>query len=171
MGKQLTAKQTKDKDDQIEAGSIPKLAEILSMVADVNTTPQRRAILATKCLPQAAGWSQLRKSEYAGVCTHTWYNAERDPKFRKLCLDFVRDRLGTYLPELWQRYVQLALDGDRQALERIFQQLGVIDKPEKNDTNVTVVVSVEERQKLERARVANQRKGLESLGLFLPSDG
>lgn len=141
MSKPMTAKQIAAKAESME---LPELTDMLEMVAEVDTTPERRKILATKCLPQAAGWNQAQKVAYAGVCQKTWYNAERDPKFRQLCIDFVRDRLGVLGAELWATYVRLALDGDRQALERVLQQLGIIDKPEKNsiDVNLTGQISV-----------------------------
>lgn len=170
MTKRLTAQQIANR---AEAMRRPELTQMLLLVADVDTTPQRRKILATKCLPDAPAMSQAQKVEYAGVGRKTWYRAERDPRFTQLCVDFTRERMGTNAPEFWSRYAALALDGDRQALEHVLEQLGILDKPQlvrAGDTNIALTVTVEQKIKLEQQRAANQRVGLESLGYTLHTD-
>ncbi|KKL82089.1 hypothetical protein LCGC14_1988270 [marine sediment metagenome] len=163
----LTAQQIANR---AEAMVVPTLAEILPMVVSVKTTPERRKILATKCLPQAVLWNKRQKAAYAEVDEKTWYNAERSPKFLQLCVDFIKEQIGANAPELWSRYIELALDGDRQALERILQQTGVLDKPEKGDTNITLTLTIEQKIELQKKRESNQSRGLEALGYTLHTD-
>lgn len=154
MTKRLTAQQIAD---QAEAMKVPELAEILPVVAAVDTTPARRKILAVKLLPQAVTWSKKRKAAYARVGLRTWYNAEHDPGFKQLVVDFIKSHIGQDAPEIWTSYIFWAKAGDRYRQERILEQLGILDKPEKGgDTNIAITVTVEEREKLKR----EEEKGL-----------
>lgn len=141
MSKPMTAREIAAKAESMK---VPELSEIMPLVDGLDTTAERRRILATKCLPQTIGWTITRKAAYAEVTTKTWYNAEKSEKFRNLCIEFIQHRIGADLPELWATYIQLALGGDRQALERVFQQVGVLDKPDKGsiDVNLTGQISV-----------------------------
>ncbi len=167
MTKPLTAQQIAD---QAEDMVVPEISEILPIVAAVKTTPPRRRILATKCLPQAVGWSQLRKAKYAGVSPRTWYVAERDPKFRTLALEFVKSRFGDDVPEILAAYIKGAKDGDRVRQERILEQVGILDKPEKGGTNITLTLTIEQKIEFQKKRESNQSRGLEALGYTLHTD-
>ncbi len=156
--------------DIAECLDIPDITQMAQLTADVKLSPARRKILATKCLPQAAMWSRTKKAEYSGVTRKTWYLAERDPEFRKVSMEFVKERFGDDLPEILASYILLAKLGDRQAMERLLEQGGILDKPKAGDINVNVVVSMEERKKLEQTRITNQSRGLRNIGYALISD-
>ena len=157
--------------DHAETMVVPKLTEILPMVAGVKTTPERRKILATKCLPQAALWTKKRKAKYAGVCLKTWYNAECDPKFKQLAADFITAHIGEDVPEIWSSYVLWAKLGDRHRQERILQQLGILDKPEKGgDTNIGVTITIEEKEKIDREITVNRTQWMKAHGYTLDTD-
>ncbi len=167
MTKPLTAQQIADRAEDMV---VPELAAILPIVAGVDTTPARRKILAVKLLPQAAGWSKIRKAAYAGVGVRTWYNAEHDPAFRQLAVDFIKAHIGQDAPEIWTSYILWAKLGDRYRQERILEQLGILDKPEKGDTNISLTLTIEQKIELQKKRESNQSRGLEALGYTLHTD-
>lgn len=155
MAKQLTAKQIADLAISME---LPNLSDMLPMVAGLDLTPERRRILATKCLPQAATWNQTQKAAYAGVTTRTWYNAEKNAQFKQIACDFIKARIGEDIPEIWAVYVAGAKlpDGYRQA-ERILQQVGILEKDKSIVPNVTVNVAViEEKRKTSTETMLNR---------------
>lgn len=168
MAKRLTSRRIAI---QFESDEVPELARILPKTAHLTElTPAQQKILAVKSFDQVLDWPQWKKAEYAQVDPKTWYYAEHSPKFLKIADEFARKQIESKEVDLLAKYISLGLNGDRQVLERLLQQLGVLEKPEKNDTNVTVSVSVEERETLEQGRVSNQSRALESLGYTLHTD-
>ena len=171
MTKQLTAQQIAE---QAEAMVCPELSQILLLTADLKLTLAYRKVLAVKCLDRAAKWSQEQKARLAGISRKTWYRAERDPEFNRIATDFTKSQVGKDVPEIWAKYNEGAKSGGRPAqAERILQQIGILDKPQPvkaGDTNISLAVTVEQKQELERKRITNQRAGLESLGYTLHTD-
>lgn len=149
---------------------IPLIADILPTTSKLELSLPRRKVLAVKTLREASRFNQKTKAELAGVSVRTWYNAEHDPQFLAIARDFTKSRFSAHVPEIWASYEAKAMAGDKGAMEYILQQSGILDKPEKGDTNITVAVTIEQRKELEETRNKNQRLSLESLDHFYISD-
>jgi hypothetical protein len=102
---------------------------------DLPVTPERRRLLAVMMLPQSFLMSNIAICEYANISPRTYYNALRDPIFNEYQTKLGRSIIKSNALKSLHKHTELALKGDRQALERQLEQNGTLD-PKETTVNV-----------------------------------
>ena len=146
-----------------ESLEVPKITDILPMVAHYDLPLAKRKVLATKMLPQTALWSERKKAEYAQVSEKHWYTVIKEPEFRAICLEAVRSQIGVKLAEVWNSFLANALYGDTQSQIVILREAGILTKESKEGGDTIVNFAV-----VEQKRKENRRLGLEQFGYVVP---
>ena len=135
----------------------PDSTAICQMVDKLNIPAGQCRIMVVKLLQCSVGMSDKDKAALAGVDPRYWRKCHSDPRFRLACAEASKRYIGHKLPEVTSAFVRDAQFGDGTNQRVMMQQCGVLDKPEKGgDTNVNVIVTIEEREKLKR----EEEKGL-----------
>jgi len=118
--------------DWANGKELPDKALILSITADVPLTESARKQLAVMTLPQTANLPVPRQCEVAGIARSTYYETLKNPEFHKQLAIFSRRIFDQETPRYAVKYSEIAKNGDRQALERVLEQTGVLDPPQRN---------------------------------------
>jgi hypothetical protein len=117
------------KNKEIE---LPAISDICGVTADLPLTTERKRLLAALMLPQTATMSHIDICTYANIHPNTYYNAIKDPEFNALQVKVGRTSIqGNALKHI-AKYDEVAMGGDRQALERLMEQQGTLDPVQRN---------------------------------------
>jgi len=111
---------------------IPDMALILSMSADIPLPEAHRKLLSVMTLPQTADLSVTEQCQIAQVPRQYYYQIVKNPEFQKQLSIFSRQIFNQEVPKYTVKYSEIAKNGDRQALERVLEQTGVLDPPQRN---------------------------------------
>jgi hypothetical protein len=150
----------KDKGFEI---SLPPLSDIATITDDIKTSPERRRLLAVLTLPQTTLMSITDICLHAQVNPITYYRAIKDPEFNLIQVKLARQQFASNTLKYRHTYSRLALAGDRQALERINEQIGVLDPPQRNvniqgaivNTTMTELLALIKEQKVDNEDIAD----------------
>lgn len=130
-----------------------ELQELLPFCRVKGLTSCERMILAVELLPWSGGMKLKDKVLLAEVDTSTWWRAMHRSRVQIALVEKNRELYAHKTSPLAQKYLDMALGGDREALKDILQQIKVLDKPQPAHAPkqiVTVVVQQERENKLGR---------------------
>lgn len=105
-------------------------AVLLGITSGLPFTDKQRKLLAVVCLPQTSHMKVLDQCKMAGITNQYYYERINNPAFQEAMVKFSRSIYKSETPKFAVKYRNIALDGDRQALERLNEQNGVLDKKE-----------------------------------------
>jgi len=106
--------------------------KLLKMTAHIPLTEKQRKVLAIKLLPECVNMTEVQKAETAGVSERYYYDLLNNPEFNAILAKEARKLISRQVPECTNTYLKVAKNGDRQALERVLEQTGVLDPPQRN---------------------------------------
>ena len=115
-----------------ESKEIPSQEVLLLMTQHLPIPEGKRKVIAVNMLPMSADMTDKAKAEMAGVTPRYYYMLTHDPEFNALMTRETRQMFAIKTPQCANKYLNVALNGDRQALERVLEQQGVLDPPQKN---------------------------------------
>lgn len=105
-------------------------AVLLGITSGLPFTDKQRKLLAVVCLPQTSCMKVLDQCKIAGITQQYYYERINNSAFQEAMAKFSRSVYKSETPKFAVKYRNIALNGDRQALERLNEQNGVLDKKE-----------------------------------------
>jgi len=124
--------------------------------------------VAVMLLPESMNWTNRRKASEIGIRTSTFYEYLKDERLKKAIKDQAKSLYGHRVADIVKKHIEIALAGDRQAIERILEETGVLSLSKSGgDTNINVNVAVGELQK---KREENWALAQDRLKNVIPSD-
>ena len=113
-----------------------------------DTLSQNEAnVLAVNLLPQYAKATEEEKAIIAGVSYPTWYRILRRDGYKAALRAACRQVFITSAPKVQHKYMDLAMEGDRIACEKIMQEAGVMDRQAEGSTvNIYQQINAAEAQ-------------------------
>jgi len=138
-----------------------QMIQIANAIPKEYGTLCERRVMAIMALPQYREYSVTKKCIWSGVSRPQWYRIIAKPAFREASIKYAKELLGNVGFDALNKYVQVGLAGNPYILERILQQLTVLDKPEKASNNTSVSVNIVQ---VEQKRTENVEKGLNRFG-------
>ena len=152
-----------------EDKELPELSEIAPFTATLQTTDQRKRLLAAMSLPQSASMTAIDICRYANIDRKTYYLAVRDPGFNVLQTQLARQLNSSSALHYRHKYHELADKLHPGALERLNEQTGVLDPPQRNinlsatvvNTSLTELKALLKEQQIDDAEVMSIVDGIE----------
>jgi len=142
-----------------------KIGELaLSLPLD-DLSDRKRKFVAVMLLPESMNWTNRRKASEIGIRTSTFYEYLKDERLKKAIKDQAKSLYGHRVADIVKKHIEIALAGDRQAIERILEETGVLSKSG-GDTNINIGIN----NNLQEIREENWALAQERLKNVIPSD-
>jgi len=125
----------------------------------------KRKFVAVMLLPESINWTNRQKALSIGINEATFYGYLKDERLKKVIKDQSRSLYGHRIADIVKKHIEIALAGDRQAIERILEETGVLSKSG-GDTNITIGIN----NNLQETREKNWALAQERLKNVIPSD-
>ena len=145
-----------------EQKEIPNLSVLAPLAIGLLKTSKQRMCLLVRVFWLNPKITDKKRAELAGVTDRYYRMVQAEPGFKEAITEVSRRWLGSEVPKIANSYVTIARLGDRQAAERILEQCGVLDKPEKGGSSPIINVSV---AIVEETRKKKLEEGLNRFGL------
>jgi len=117
-----------------------KIGELaLSLPLD-DLSDSKRKFVAVMLLPESMSWTNLQKASEIGIRSSTFYEYLKDEKLKKVIKDQSKSLYGHRIADIVKKHIEIALAGDRQAIERILEETGVLAKSG-GDTNINIGIN------------------------------
>jgi hypothetical protein len=148
-----------------------KLQQIAETLPDEYGKLNRRKMLLSMLLPDMRDLSVTDKCRLIGFDRATWYRTINTAEFGEDCVKLARQIKGHRVGSILNAFLNNAElggkqgYGDTRAQIAYLQDVGILAKPEKGETNVNVNVAV-----VQQKREANIKTGLERFGYTTVSD-
>jgi len=139
----MAKKSAKDIVRWAEGKELPDVSQLMPLVQDFKLTPERRKLLAIMALPQAAEMNVVQLCDAAGVSRIVYYGAMKDPEFQAMQAKLARSLISSKTLRHLHKYDEIAMGGDRQALERLMTQQGTLDPETKRIDQLSVSVNAD----------------------------
>ena len=97
-------------------------------------TDNEAKVLAVNLLPEYQGSYEKDKALAAGIDYSTYWHITRREHWQAALRKHCKKLWGAISPKVQNRYVALALDGDRIACERILQESGLLSQQAEGTT-------------------------------------
>jgi len=100
----------------------------------------RRKFVAVMLLPESVNWTNRQKALNIGISEVTFYEYLKDEGLCKFIKDQSKSLYSHRVADIVKKHLEIALAGDRQAIERILEETGVLAKSG-GDTNINIGIN------------------------------
>jgi len=100
----------------------------------------KRKFVAVMLLPESINWTNRQKALSIRINEATFYGYLKDDKLKKVIKDQSKSLYGHRIADIVKKHIEIALAGDRQAIERILEETGVLAKSG-GDTNINIGIN------------------------------
>lgn len=115
-----------------------KLLHCLDSIPTEAGTGCERKVIAAKMLPEAAGWTVVKKCELLSLDRRVWYDIIKKPGFAQKCVDVCCKIKGLHAPKIWEAFLKSALNGNVTAQLAYLREVGILKADSEGTTSIAL---------------------------------
>jgi len=147
--------------EDILENELPKITEILPLVAEAKLGNKAKRVLALKLIPGSAFLSIKTKCEILGINPRYWHYLHGQQKFRDVCEHYAKKVApSVYMNEIIGTHIVKAKLGDVKSAAFVAQYAEQLKTGSEPTVNFNITIEQMEKQREEKRRNALEKYGL-----------